>query len=126
MLSSEVHAVRTALGLEQSGDLADWARMPGCESNAEIFERSRDALREISDAHPGGDVLVVSHGGVMAQLIGGILGIPGAVPRRFPMSNGLVVVLQWRVDAFYMLSFLDVPLVVGGRATADTSATKEN
>ena len=52
--------------------------------------------------------------------------MPAGVPRRFPMSNGLVVVLQWRVDAFYMLSFLDVPLVVGGRSTADTSATKEN
>src|SRR6185437_225979 len=62
MLSAEVHAARTALGLEQSGDLADWARMPGCEGNAELFERAMKALKEISDAHAGQDVLVVCHG----------------------------------------------------------------
>jgi len=124
LLSEELHAARTAIGLEQSGDLADWAGMPGVESNADIWQRGRNAMREISDSHAGKDALVVCHGGMMAQMVCGVLGISGNTPRRFPMSNGLVIILQWRVDAFYMLSFLDVPLVVGGRSTVDTSATK--
>jgi broad specificity phosphatase PhoE len=124
MLSSEVHAARTALGLEQAGDLADWTGMEGVETNSMLWERARKSLREISDQYDNKDVLVVAHGALMARVIVHVLGIADNFPRRFPLSNGMIVVLQWRVDAFYLLSLLDVPLLETGLSTIDTSATK--
>src|ERR1051325_2958433 len=37
MKSEAVHAERTALGLDQTGDLADWKGMPGVETNAVVW-----------------------------------------------------------------------------------------
>jgi 2,3-bisphosphoglycerate-dependent phosphoglycerate mutase len=124
MKSADVHAVRTALGLDQTGDLADWKGMPGVETNQQVWERARDAMRNISDKHHGKDVLVVAHGGLMAQVITEVLGISRTAPRRFPLSNGMIVVLQWRVDAFYMLGLLDVSLAYQGKSSVDTQAAE--
>lgn len=44
------------------GDLG--ARIPGGESGHEVVERYAAVLHEVSDAHRGESVLVVSHGGV--------------------------------------------------------------
>jgi probable phosphoglycerate mutase len=46
-----------------AGDLE--ARVPGGESAAEMVARLREVMAEISDAHPGETVLVVSHGGTL-------------------------------------------------------------
>ncbi len=45
-------------------------RIPGAETGREIVERFDQVLSEVSDAHPGETVLVVSHGGTIG------LGIP--------------------------------------------------
>jgi broad specificity phosphatase PhoE len=41
---------------------------PGGESLEDVFRRAGPALDEIADRHLGGEVVVVSHGGVMAAL----------------------------------------------------------
>ena len=46
--SAEIHAARTALGLEQTGDLADWTGMPGIETNEVLWGRVAGQLRELS------------------------------------------------------------------------------
>jgi probable phosphoglycerate mutase len=46
-----------------SGDLG--ARVPGGESASEMVARLREVTEEITDAHPGETVLVVSHGGTL-------------------------------------------------------------
>ena len=62
------------------GYLAAHRRPPGAEQPEEVVRRGRAALGEIATATPGGDVLVVSHGGMLRQLcrdIGGVeLGFP--------------------------------------------------
>jgi broad specificity phosphatase PhoE len=79
-------------------------------------------LRELSTAYTGKDVLVVTHGGVISWAVYRILGIVAGVPRRFPLSNGIVAVVQWRVDAWYLLSLIDATLASGmGGGEADTS-----
>jgi broad specificity phosphatase PhoE len=45
------------------GDLD--ARVPGGESAAEMVSRLREVMEEITDAHPGETVLVLSHGGTL-------------------------------------------------------------
>jgi 2,3-bisphosphoglycerate-dependent phosphoglycerate mutase len=119
--SDEIRAARTSLGLEQTGDLADWTGMPGIESNDALWERVAGFLRELSDRYADQDVLVVTHGGVIARAVYRVLGIADGVPRRFPLSNGIVAILQYRQDAFYLLSLVDMGLVVGNRPYVDTA-----
>jgi 2,3-bisphosphoglycerate-dependent phosphoglycerate mutase len=120
--SAEIHAARTALGLEQTGDLADWTGMPGIETNETLWGRVEGSLRELSTGYAGKDVLVVTHGGVISWAVYKILGIVAGVPRRFPLSNGIVAVVQWRVDAWYLMSLVDMGLAMGeGGGGADTS-----
>ncbi len=122
--SAEIHAARTSLGLEQNGDLADWTGFPEIESNDVLWERIEGAMREISARHPGEDVLVVTHGGVIARVVFRVLGLVDGQPRRFPLSNGIIAVTQWRKDAWYLLSLLDMPLAMNaeaGRGQKDTS-----
>jgi len=122
--SDEIRDARTALGLEQTGDLADWTGMPGIESNDVLWERVSVFLRELSAKYPDQDVLVVTHGGVIARAVYRILGIADGVPRRFPLSNGIVAIVQWRQDAFYLLSLVDMGLVIGEKPTTDTATMR--
>jgi broad specificity phosphatase PhoE len=89
-----------------------------------LWERVSIFLRELSGKYPAQDVLVVTHGGVIARAVYRILAIPDGTPRHFPLSNGIVAVVQWREDAFYLLSLVDMGLVMGERPTADTATMK--
>ncbi len=122
--SAQISAARTALGLEQTGDLADWTNMPGIESNDAVWERVSKTLLSLSDQYSGKDVLVVTHGGVIARAVYRTLGIEDAKPRRFPLSNGIIVVVQWRKDHLYLLSLLDAALVTGRPPAVDTATVK--
>lgn len=122
--SEEIRAVRTSLGLDQTGDLADWTGMPGIESNEVLWARIADKLRSLSGMYPGKDVLVVTHGGVIARAIFRVLGIEDGTPRRFPLSNGIVAVLQWRTDSFYLLSLAEMALLSGRAPAIDTATMK--
>jgi 2,3-bisphosphoglycerate-dependent phosphoglycerate mutase len=122
MTTPEIGAARTALGLAQTGDLADWTGMPGVESNEGLWERISAELRRISAGNEGKDVMVVTHGGVISRLVYRVMGIPDGVPRRFPLSNGIVAIVQWRRDAWYLLTLMDLGLAMGeGGVAVDTS-----
>jgi broad specificity phosphatase PhoE len=123
--SAEIRDARTALGLAQTGDLADWTGMPGIETEAELWGRLEPFFREISAKHANEDVLVATHGGVVARAIYHTLAIPEGTPRRFSLSNGIIAVLQWRTDYFYLLSLIDPALLSGSQPTADTATVAE-
>lgn len=50
------------------GALDAWRTPPGFEHDAEVVLRVRPALVEVAAEHPGGMVLVVTHGGVIRAL----------------------------------------------------------
>jgi probable phosphoglycerate mutase len=50
------------------GFLADGRRPPGWEPDRAVIERALDACRATAAAHPGGAVVVVTHGGVVRTL----------------------------------------------------------
>jgi broad specificity phosphatase PhoE len=50
------------------GFLAEHRRPPGAEQPEAVVERGRAALVDVASASPGGEVLVVSHGGMLRQL----------------------------------------------------------
>lgn len=123
--SDDIRAARTALGLKQTGDLADWTGMPGIETEGQLWKRLNPALREISASHGGEDVLVATHGGVVARAIYHALEIPEGTPRRFSLSNGIVAVLQFRTDHLYLLSLIDTALLTAAGPTLDTATMAE-
>ncbi len=69
----------------------------------------------------GKDVLAVTHGGVLKHIVWHVLGLPAGAPRRFGLSNGLTVVLEQRRENFFLLSLLDIEMLSGRPASADTT-----
>ena len=107
------------------GDLADWTGMPGIESESQLWDRIDPCLQQISNAHPDQDVLLATHGGVLARALYHTLAIPDGQPRRFALSNGIVAILQWRSDHYYLLSLIDPALLAGSPPTIDTATVAD-
>jgi uncharacterized phosphatase len=61
-----------AEGLTGAQILARWPEgtpVPGRESRDEVVARALPALRDLGEQHPGENVIVVSHGGVISSLV---------------------------------------------------------
>lgn len=87
-----------------AGDLE--VRIPGGESGSEVLHRFEEALLEIADLHRGEQVLVFSHGGIMAFAIPRLSGnvrndladkqfLPNAVPATVEIGDDGWQVLSW-------------------------------
>ncbi len=66
-------------------------RPPGGETLLEVAERAGPALDRIAGCHAGEDVVVVSHGGVMAALRGFARGDFRTPPEPTPNAEGFVL-----------------------------------
>jgi probable phosphoglycerate mutase len=62
------------------------AGAPGGETFAQVQERAQAALDELARLHPGGSVLVVTHGDVIKALLAGFLGLPLDHVERFEVA----------------------------------------
>ena len=71
-------------------------RWPGGESYEELRARSVDAATRIASGHPGGRVVVVTHAGVISQLVGWIRGVSPARWDLFRPRNGSITELVLR------------------------------
>ncbi len=67
-------------------DDADWI-VPGGESQRQAFDRVSSACAEIAEAHAGGRVLVVTHGGCLGYMLKWVLGLPPQSRRRWSCFN---------------------------------------
>ncbi len=59
----------------------------GGESRRQRHNRAIEALEDLVSRHPGGTVLVVTHGGVVDSLFRETLGIPHETPRQYSLYN---------------------------------------
>lgn len=75
----------------------DWV-LPGSESRLEVYDRVRPALDRLADAHPGGRVVVITHGGVIRSVVMGIEGWPEA--RRPGVDNLGATLLRTNEDGW--------------------------
>lgn len=72
---------------------------PGGESPADVRERALRAVRRAVERHPGGAVVVVSHGGTIRWLVAEAKGYDEVASARLRgLSNGGAVVLEGRVN----------------------------
>ncbi len=67
----------------------------GGESRRQRHERSVAVLTEIAEKHRGGNVLVVTHGGVVDSLFRETLGIPQENPRHYSLYNAALNKFIW-------------------------------
>lgn len=116
--TSEIAELRRHAG---SGDLADWTGVPGVEQDEPLWARVSSELKTVAQRFPAQDVLIVTHGGVIKQIVYHILGIPKNHKRRFSLSNGITLVLETRTDGFHLLSLVDMALLVDHAVSPDTA-----
>jgi broad specificity phosphatase PhoE len=74
----------------------DWDLVPGGEGSARFQERVDAALDSIFKRHQGGDVLVVTHGGVIQIALHRVIGRPGRGIFPFRIQNASMTVIEKR------------------------------
>ena len=82
----------------------DWDVVPGGEGAAAFDVRVGDAIGELFRAHPHGDVLVVTHGGVIQMALHRIVGRPSRGLFPFKIQNASITLIERR----------DGRMVIGG------------
>ena len=93
-------------------------RWPGGESYRAFRDRCVATVDAVARRHPGGRALVVTHAGVISQLVGSIEKVSPARWEQFRPGNASVSVLEWggahpRVLAFDHRSHLDALAAAG-------------
>ncbi|WP_437692972.1 histidine phosphatase family protein [Sorangium sp. So ce176] len=98
------HAALWEANLRQDDDDFRW---PGGESYRELRARCLAAVCSIAAAHPGQRVLVVTHAGVIGQILGALHGIPPARWEAFRPGNASLTAVSWQGERGVLLRFGD-------------------
>ncbi|WP_437993917.1 histidine phosphatase family protein [Sorangium sp. So ce145] len=98
------HAPLWEAHLRQADDDFRW---PGGESYRELRARCLAAIAAIAAAHPGQRVLVVTHAGVIGQILGALHGVPPARWEPFRPGNASLTSLSWQGERGVLLRFDD-------------------
>ncbi|MEE8399497.1 MAG: histidine phosphatase family protein [Desulfobacterales bacterium] len=93
----------------ESGD--DAYLLPGGESTRQIYERCVACCIELAAQHPGGKMLVVTHGGALSSLMRYALNVALSEPRHFSLFNAAINCFvvsgeTWRLDTWGDISHL--------------------
>lgn len=93
--------------------------IPGGESARCQYKRCTDGCTELAMRHPGGKILIVTHGGVLTSLFYCTFGIPLEKPRRFSLFNAAincfsVIDHKWYLSTWGDISHLNGMNVLGG------------
>ena len=78
--------------LAQESDAFRW---PGGESYREFRARVLRAVRHIAQKHRGGRVVIVTHSGVITQVLGALHRVPAARWSTFVVSNASITEVRW-------------------------------
>jgi broad specificity phosphatase PhoE len=106
-LVAEVQRLHSGLWEANLRQDDDGFRWPGGESYRELRERSLGAVRRIAAAHPGERVLVVTHAGVISQIVGCLRGIGPACWERYRPENCSLTELDWEGETGRVVSYDD-------------------
>ncbi len=86
----------------------DWDLVPGGEGSAAFEARVDGALDSIFKRHQEGDVLVVTHGGVIQIALHHVVGRPARGIFTFRIQNASVTVLERRSDRVVISGVNDI------------------
>lgn len=80
---------------------------PGGETYREFRQRCLTGLRRIVQTHPGERAVVVTHAGVISQILGAIHGLHSAQWASFRPGNGSLTEVEWGLGGGTLLRFDD-------------------
>jgi probable phosphoglycerate mutase len=83
-----------------------WAPLGG-ESLVQVRERITRTLHELAARHPGEQIVLVAHGGVMDQLYRAATGQDLQAPRTWGLTNTAVNRLLWTPQALSLVGWAD-------------------
>lgn len=83
-----------------------WAPAGG-ESLLQVRERITHTLRELAARHPGQQIVLVAHGGVMDQLYRAATGQDLQAPRTWQLGNTAVNRLLWTPEGLSLVGWAD-------------------
>ena len=83
-----------------------WAP-PGGESLLQVRERITRTLHELAAGHPGEQIVLVAHGGVMDQLYRAATGQDLQAPRTWQLGNTAVNRLLWTPQGLSLVGWAD-------------------
>jgi broad specificity phosphatase PhoE len=95
-LNTEEIAARYPAGWASWVEEPDWDVVPGGEGAAAFDARVAAEMDEILRAHPHGDVLVVTHGGVIQVMLHRLLGRPSSGLWPFRIQNASISLVEKR------------------------------
>ena len=86
-------------------------RWPGGESYRELRGRVQRAMTKLAALHPNQRVAVVTHAGVINQVLGSICGLPAAKWEPYRPANVSLTEVEWSGDRGILVAFDRRPLV---------------
>jgi probable phosphoglycerate mutase len=87
--------------------IPDWQPPEGGESLLELRERVRKTMVELAEKHPGEQIVVVAHGGVLDTLYRIATGQEVNSPRTWELPNGAINRLLWTHQGFTLVGWSD-------------------
>lgn len=93
-----------AVNLRQEDERFRW---PGGESYREFRSRCLRAVRAIARTHRGKRIALVTHAGVVSQLLGAMHGLSAARWERYRPANTALTVVEWGCGSGALVSFDD-------------------
>ena len=87
--------------------IPEWQPPEGGESLLELRERVTRTIQELAARHPGEQIVVVAHGGVLDTLYRVATGQEVNSPRTWELPNGAINRLLWTPEGFTLVGWSD-------------------
>ncbi|MDF2467420.1 MAG: putative proteinB [Ramlibacter sp.] len=87
--------------------IPEWQPPDGGESLIELRERVTRTMRELAARHPGEQIVIVAHGGVLDALYRIATGQEVNSPRTWELPNGAINRLLWTPEGFTLVGWSD-------------------
>jgi 2,3-bisphosphoglycerate-dependent phosphoglycerate mutase len=99
----------------------EWAPPEGGESLLQLRERVTRTMELLASRHPGEQIVVVAHGGVLDALYRVATGQEVNSPRTWELPNGAINRLLWTPQGFTLVGWSDTQHLDNEAADEDTS-----
>lgn len=103
----EIHATWPEQAQAWRKRVPDWQPPEGGESLVELRQRVVEVLVDLASRHPGEQIVVVAHGGVLDALYRVATGQEVNAPRTWELPNGAINRLLWTPQGFTLVGWSD-------------------
>ncbi len=117
----EIHATWPDHAQNWRKRMPEWQPPEGGESLLELRARVTRTLQELAAKHPGEQIVVVAHGGVLDALYRVATGQEVNSPRTWELPNGAINRLLWTAQGFTLVGWSDTSHLAD--APADETTT---